>query len=75
MSALNRIEKVVAEGMLILSAVLLAGIVGLFVMEIFMRYAMNAPTKWSNDVITNDFRFCIVSQYKFQVPYNYFFFF
>ena len=52
MSALNRIEKVVAEGMLILSAVLLAGIVGLFVMEIFMRYAMNAPTKWSNDVIS-----------------------
>ncbi|MEM8579613.1 MAG: TRAP transporter small permease [Pseudomonadota bacterium] len=38
--------------MLILSALLLAGIVGLFVMEIFMRYAMNSPTKWSNDVIS-----------------------
>ncbi len=38
--------------MAFLSALLLAGIVGLFVMEIFMRYAMNAPTKWSNDVIS-----------------------
>ena len=37
---------------MILSALLLAAIVGLFVMEIFMRYAMNAPTKWSNDVIS-----------------------
>lgn len=52
MQSLKRIEKRVAEGMLILSALLLAGIVGLFVMEIFMRYVMNSPTKWSNDVIS-----------------------
>lgn len=38
--------------MAFLSALLLAGIVGLFVMEIFMRYVMNAPTKWTNDVIS-----------------------
>jgi TRAP-type C4-dicarboxylate transport system permease small subunit len=52
MPRLKRIEKIVAGGMAILSALLLAGIVTLFVMEIFMRYAMNAPTKWSNDVIS-----------------------
>ncbi len=52
MPKLKRIEKAVAGGMAILSALLLAGIVTLFVMEIFMRYAMNAPTKWSNDVIS-----------------------
>jgi TRAP-type C4-dicarboxylate transport system permease small subunit len=52
MPRLKRIEKAVAGGMAILSALLLAGIVTLFVMEIFMRYAMNAPTKWSNDVIS-----------------------
>lgn len=52
MPTLKRIEKAVAGGMAILSAILLAGIVTLFVMEIFMRYAMNAPTKWSNDVIS-----------------------
>ncbi len=38
--------------MLVLSALLLAGIVTLFVMEIVMRYAMNMPTKWSSDVIS-----------------------
>lgn len=38
--------------MAILSALILAGMVSLFVMEIFMRYAMDAPTKWSNDVIS-----------------------
>jgi C4-dicarboxylate transporter DctQ subunit len=52
MPRLKRIEKIVAGGMAILSALLLAGIVTLFVMEIFMRYAMNAPTKWSTDVIS-----------------------
>ena len=52
MHRLKQYEKAFAEGMLILSALLLAGIVGLFVMEIFMRYAMNSPTKWSNDVIS-----------------------
>ena len=52
MPRLKRIEKIVAGGMAILSALLLAGIVTLFVMEIFMRYAINAPTKWSNDVIS-----------------------
>lgn len=52
MLTLKRIEKGVAGGMAFLSAILLAGIVTLFVMEIFMRYAMNAPTKWSNDVIS-----------------------
>ena len=52
MLAVKRFERLVAEGMVILSALLLAAIVGLFVMEIFMRYAMNAPTKWSNDVIS-----------------------
>jgi len=52
MPALKRIEKAVAEGMAFLSALLLATIASLFVMEIFMRYAMNSPTKWSNDVIS-----------------------
>ena len=52
MLAFKRCERLVAEGMVILSALLLAAIVGLFVMEIFMRYAMNAPTKWTNDVIS-----------------------
>lgn len=52
MNGLKRLEKLVAEGMAILSALLLAGIVSLFVMEIFMRYAINAPTKWSNDFVS-----------------------
>jgi len=52
MPLLKRVEKRVAEGMAILSALILAGMVSLFVMEIFMRYAMDAPTKWSNDVIS-----------------------
>lgn len=45
-------EKGVAQGMAFLSALLLATIVSLFVMEIVMRYAMNSPTKWSADVIS-----------------------
>ena len=52
MVLIKRVEKAVAEGMLVLSALLLAAIVGLFMMEIIMRYAMNSPTKWSNDLIS-----------------------
>ena len=38
--------------MTFLSALLLATIVSLFVMEILMRYALGSPTKWSSDVIS-----------------------
>ena len=47
-----RAEKAVAGGLAGLSALLLASIVVLFVMEIFLRYAMGAPTKWSNDTVS-----------------------
>jgi len=52
MRVIARSEKVVSEGLAGLSALLLAVIVALFVMEIFMRYAIGAPTKWSNDAVT-----------------------
>ena len=52
MTHIKQVEKMVAEGMLIISALLLALIVSLFVMEIVMRYFLDSPTRWSNDVIS-----------------------
>lgn len=46
-----RIEEGVAKGLANLSALLLATLVTLFVLEIFMRYAVGSPTKWSNDAV------------------------
>jgi TRAP-type C4-dicarboxylate transport system permease small subunit len=52
MSAILKLERTVAFGLAVLSALTLAAIVSLFVMEIFMRYALSSPTRWSNDVIS-----------------------
>ncbi len=52
MRGIAQFEKIVSEGLAGLSGLLLASIAGLFVMEIFMRYALGSPTKWSNDTVT-----------------------
>ena len=52
MSRVLKLERTVAQGLAVLSAMILALIVGLFVMEIFLRYALSSPTRWSNDVIS-----------------------
>lgn len=46
-----RVERTVAAVLANISATLLALIVMLFVCEIGLRYVLNSPTKWSNDVV------------------------
>lgn len=50
-STLKNIEAKVTGGMAFLSALLLLAIVALFVFEIFMRYTLNSPTRFSSDFI------------------------